>query len=62
MFVIAWIPPLWFRIMDGRLMALPHVDGDLGKVNVDPQALPRLRSRWGQPDPDFATARQDADI
>ena len=62
MFVIAWIPPLWFRIMDGRLMALPHVDGDLGKVNVNPQALPRLRSRWGQPDPDFATARQDADI
>ena len=33
MFVLAYIPPLWFRVMDQRLLALPHVDGDLKQVN-----------------------------
>jgi len=33
MFVLAYIPPLWFRVMDKRLLALPHVNGDAGRVN-----------------------------
>ena len=48
MFVLAWVPPLWFRVMDRRLMALPHVRGDLGKVNIDPQSRRNLIRRWGQ--------------
>ena len=48
MFVLSWIPPLWFRVMDQRLMALPHVDGDLDKVNVDPRAKASIFLKWGR--------------
>ena len=47
MFVVAWIPPLWFKLMDRRLLALPHVAGDLDNVNIDPRAGPALRRKWG---------------
>ena len=47
MFLVAWIPPWWFRVMDKRLMALSHIDGDLDKVNVDPRAAPNLYRDWG---------------
>ncbi|WP_376696408.1 alkane 1-monooxygenase [Wenzhouxiangella sp. EGI_FJ10305] len=33
MFLLAYVPPLWFRVMNPRLLALPHVDGDLARVN-----------------------------
>jgi alkane 1-monooxygenase len=33
MFPLACVPPLWFRVMDPRLLALPHVAGDLARVN-----------------------------
>jgi alkane 1-monooxygenase len=46
MFLLAWVPPLWFRIMDKRLMALAHIDGDLDKVNMDPRAAPALFREW----------------
>ena len=48
MYVLAYIPWLWFRIMDPRLMALPHVKGDLDNVNIDPDAQPALFLRWGR--------------
>jgi alkane 1-monooxygenase len=48
MYVLAWIPFVWFRVMDKRLMALPHVRGNLDKVNIDPRARPSLLLRWGQ--------------
>lgn len=51
MFVAAWIPPLWFRLMDKRVMALPHVAGDIDKVNIDPRARAALRRRWGDGSP-----------
>jgi alkane 1-monooxygenase len=35
-YLLAYVPPLWFRVMDKRLMSLPHIAGDLGKVNVGP--------------------------
>ena len=47
MFLLAWLPPLWFRVMDKRLMALPHVSGDLDKVNVDDRARASLHRQWG---------------
>jgi alkane 1-monooxygenase len=31
MFLLAYIPPLWFRVMDPRVLEL--VDGDRGRVN-----------------------------
>ena len=34
--------------MDKRLMALPHVDGDLDKVNIDPDARPSIFLKWGR--------------
>ncbi len=40
MFVIAMLPPLWFRVMDPRLLALPQVRGDLSRVNRLTKAPP----------------------
>ncbi len=48
MYVLAYIPWLWFRVMDKRLMALPHVQGDLDKVNIDPDAAGAIFLKWGR--------------
>jgi len=48
MYVIAYWPWLWFKLMDKRLMALPHVAGDLDKVNIDPAAKPSIFLKWGR--------------
>ncbi len=48
MYLLSYFPPLWFRVMDPQLMALPHVDGDLDKVNKDPRAEPSLFLKWGR--------------
>ena len=47
MFPLAYIPPLWFRVMDPRLLALPHVRGDLSKVNIDPKKREGILARYG---------------
>lgn len=47
MFPLSYVPPLWFRVMDPRLMALPHVRGDLNRVNVDPRRRAALSQRYG---------------
>lgn len=36
MYVLAYFPPLWFKVMNPRLLALPHIDGDLNKINLKP--------------------------
>jgi len=46
MFVLAYVPPLWYRVMDRRLLDLPQVQGDFGRINVDPAAYPSLRVRY----------------
>jgi alkane 1-monooxygenase len=33
MYLLAYIPPLWFKVMDKKLRALPHVQGDLSRIN-----------------------------
>ena len=48
MFPLAYIPPLWFRVMDRRLLALPQVRGDLDRVNLDPQRAAALRRRFAK--------------
>ena len=47
MYVLAYLPILWFRVMDSRLMALPHIDGDLDKANIEPCARPVVVSALG---------------
>jgi alkane 1-monooxygenase len=39
MFLLAYLPPLWFHVMNPRVLAL--VDGDLERVNVSPGVLAR---------------------
>ncbi|MEE4296174.1 MAG: alkane 1-monooxygenase [Wenzhouxiangella sp.] len=34
MFLLAYVPALWFRVMNPRLLALPHVQHDLEKINL----------------------------
>lgn len=37
MFLLAYLPPLWFRVMDPRTLALPHVAGDPSRLNHGPE-------------------------
>jgi alkane 1-monooxygenase len=43
-FGLAAIPPLWFRVMDPKLMA--WAGGDITKVNVDPAKRARLYAKY----------------
>ena len=56
MFPLAYLPPLWFRVMDRRLLALPHVQGDLLRVNIDPARREQILARYGQDADGAATA------
>lgn len=47
MYLIAYVPWLWFRVMDARLLALPHIDSDLTKVNIDPRKREKILVRYG---------------
>lgn len=40
MLLIALIPPLWFRVMDPRVLA--HYDGDVTRANLSPRRRARL--------------------
>jgi alkane 1-monooxygenase len=48
MYMLAYIPPLWFKVMDKRLLALPHVQGNLDKINIDPDARAAIFLRYGE--------------
>jgi len=45
MFLIAFIPPLWFRIMDPKVLA--HAGNDISRINMDPARKDELRERYG---------------
>ncbi len=47
-YLLAYVPKLWFRVMDKRLLALPQVQGDLDLVNIDPNARPALFLEYGR--------------
>lgn len=49
MFLLAYFPPLWFTIMNPRLLALKHVQGDFSKINVLPAARDKLIQHYGTP-------------
>ncbi len=42
--LVAYVPPLWFRLMDRRVLA--HYGGELKRANVQPGARGRLERRW----------------
>ena len=44
MFVLAYVPSLWFRVMDARLLKL--VDGDTERINFDPARRAALVQRY----------------
>lgn len=44
MFVIAYIPALWFAVMDRRLLA--HVEFDASKINFDPDRRDALMRKY----------------
>ena len=48
MYMLAYVPWLWFKVMDQRLMSLPHIDGDLNNVNIDAAAHPSIFLKWGR--------------
>ena len=48
-FAMAFFPPLWFAVMDKKVME--WADGDLSKVNIHPKAEARLTKRWGHTHP-----------
>jgi len=45
MIVLAWVPPLWRRVMDPRL--LEHYGGDVTRANIQPRARKRILARYG---------------
>lgn len=46
MYWLAYHPALWFKVMDKRLLAVPHINGDLDKVNIDPKKEAQLRAKY----------------
>jgi len=47
-YLLAYAPWLWFYVMDKRLLALPHVQGDLDRVNIDPDARSAIFLKYGR--------------
>jgi alkane 1-monooxygenase len=48
MILVAYVPWLWFRLMDPRVVA--HYGGDLGRANVKPSIRARVLERYRAPD------------
>jgi alkane 1-monooxygenase len=46
MLLLAWLPPLWFAVMDPRV--LRHYGGDIHKANLHPPARARLLRRYAK--------------
>jgi hypothetical protein len=44
-FGLAAIPPLWFRVMNPKLMQ--WAGGDITKVNIDPASKDQLYAKYG---------------
>ncbi len=47
-YLLAYVPWLWYRVMDKRLLALPHVGGNVENINIDPAARERIVRKYGQ--------------
>lgn len=47
-YLLAYVPWAWFYVMDKRLLALPQIQGDLDKVNIDPDARSSVFLKYGR--------------
>ena len=47
MYLLAYVPWLWYKVMDKRVLELPHINGDLSKVNIDPAKRDEIYARYG---------------
>jgi alkane 1-monooxygenase len=47
MFLAAWAPPIWHRVMDPRV--LEWAGGDITKANIDPDQREAILARYPQP-------------
>ena len=47
-YLLAWVPPLWYRVMDKALLALPHIEGDLDKVNIEPEKREMIINKYAE--------------
>lgn len=45
MYLLAWIPPLWRRVMDPRLLAWADYQAD--NINLDPGNAEKIKARYG---------------
>lgn len=46
MYLLAYFPKFWFRVMDEKLLALSHVKGDINNLNIDSKAYSKICSKW----------------
>ena len=47
MFPLSYVLLLWYWVMDKRVLELPHIAGDLSKVNIDPGKRSAIIARYG---------------
>ena len=47
-YLLAYVPWLWFKVMDKRLLALPHIQGDLDRINICPRARGAMFLQYGR--------------
>ena len=47
MYLIAYFPWLWYKVMDERVLGLPHIQGDLSKVNICPKKREQIMAKYG---------------
>lgn len=55
---LAYIPPLWRKVMDHRV--LEAYDGDITKINIDPRKRQRILARYGAAPQASTPAASDA--
>ena len=54
MMVLAYLTPIWRRVMDPRVLA--HYGGDVTLANLHPRTRERYLARYGATDPQSAVA------
>jgi alkane 1-monooxygenase len=47
MILLALFPPLWFKVMDPRV--LDHFDGDMSRANIQPSRRARVLAKYPSP-------------
>jgi len=45
MIVLAWVTPLWRKVMDKRVLA--HYEGDISRANIQPSKRDKILARYG---------------